>query len=228
LRLLRPKVPSSSLSLSLSRHLSAPWLSSYQSLCLSVTASRPPSFGPWSSRRYPPASPPLSPRSPFPAPAGYRSLLYLSSPSLVLSASLSLSLPFPRFLSADKDPENVPQPDSVRTLRSVPFFPDPDLCPRSPPDSLRFLTSDSLLQTLDDTSSRTDVQKRRDAMRYRNAGRAQQSHFEHSPVALNLTLRFEHNLRVWRAKNARLDDSYGHNPNQIYPPAPSLMLLTRQ
>jgi hypothetical protein len=44
------------------------------------------------------------------------------------------------------------------------------------------------------------------SMRCHNAGRAQQSHFEHPPVAL----KFEHNLRVWRAENARLDDSSGH------------------
>jgi hypothetical protein len=43
-------------------------------------------------------------------------------------------------------------------------------------------------------------------MRSRKAGRAQQSHFEHPPVAL----KFEHNLRVRRAENARLDDSSGH------------------
>ena len=43
-------------------------------------------------------------------------------------------------------------------------------------------------------------------MRCRKAGRAQQNHFEHPPVAL----KFESNLRVWRAKNARLYDSSGH------------------
>ena len=44
-------------------------------------------------------------------------------------------------------------------------------------------------------------------MRCRKAGRAQQSHFEHPPVAL----KFKHNLRVRRAENARLDDSSWHS-----------------
>jgi hypothetical protein len=39
-----------------------------------------------------------------------------------------------------RTPETVQQPDSVRTLRYVPSFQDPALCPRSPHDSLRFLT----------------------------------------------------------------------------------------
>jgi hypothetical protein len=43
-------------------------------------------------------------------------------------------------------------------------------------------------------------------MRCRKAGRAQQNHLEHPPVAL----KFKHNLRVWRAENARPDDRSGH------------------
>jgi hypothetical protein len=52
-------------------------------------------------------------------------------------------------------------------------------------------------------------------MRCRKAGRAQQSHFEHKSVAL----KFKHNLRVWRAENARLDDSSGqiHAIETIHP-----------
>ena len=38
-----------------------------------------------------------------------------------------------------RTPENVPQPDSFRTLRYVPSFPDTALYPRSPPASLRLL-----------------------------------------------------------------------------------------
>jgi hypothetical protein len=48
--------------------------------------------------------------------------------------------------------------------------------------------------------SRLAVPKRR------KAGRAHQDHCEH-PLA---ALKFEHNLRVWRAENARLDDISGH------------------